>query len=177
MKFLIVIDMQNDFITGSLANDQANKAADKIRKYIVDEFSGEVLFTLDTHLENYLETNEGKNLPVKHCILGTWGHDLDDRLRDIYDGRCHALRKNTFGVDPDDYRQFINAYCYNPDSLEIELCGTLVDICVVSNALILKTLYPEAKIKLLSSMIGYRDIKDLESVKRILSACQIEIIE
>ena len=174
MKFLIVIDMQNDFISGSLANEQANVAADKISAYI-NSFRGKIIFTRDTHAKNYLETQEGKNLPIKHCIDGTWGHSIDKRLIEAVKDNYTVIDKFTFGTDPQDWKRVISGY--NEKDMEIEICGTLVDICVVSNALILKALYPEAKIKLLSSMVGYRDIKDLESVKRILNACQIEIIE
>lgn len=177
MKFLIVIDMQNDFISGSLTNEMADIACNKIASYIKD-FDGEILFTQDTHEENYLSTQEGRKLPVTHCIRGTWGHEIDDRLKEAAlkkHGVVRCVRKYTFGANPDCYRDYFKG-C-KEENIEIEICGTLVDICVMSNALILKALYPEAKIKLLSSMVGYRDVKDLESVKRVLNACQIEIIE
>lgn len=173
MKFLVVIDMQNDFITGSLANKMADAAVDKIINYMKD-FDGKIVFTQDTHFENYLDTQEGKNLPVEHCIFNTWGHRIDERLMNAMDSRCEVIRKTTFGAKPQMWRKIFRNH-RNP-ALEIEICGTLVDICVISNALMLKALYPEAKIKLLTNMCGYRDMQDMLAATIIAKACQIEIV-
>lgn len=177
MKYLIIIDMQNDFIKGSLANALTDVACDKIARYIKD-FDGEILFTQDTHEGNYLSTQEGRELPVKHCIRDTWGHEIDDRLKEAVLKKYSVVRsvyKFTFGANPDCYRNYFKG-CKEED-IEIEICGTLAEICVISNALILKALFPEAKIKLLKSMLGSQNADELNSAITIAKSCQIEVIE
>lgn len=175
-RVLIVVDMQNDFISGSLSNPITDSVANKIAGYIKD-FDGEILFTQDTHEENYLSTRECRELPVKHCIRGTWGHEIDDRLKEAAlkkHGTVRSVHKYTFGANPDCYRDYFKG-CKEED-IEIEICGTLVDICVITNALILKTLFPNAEIKLLVDLCGYRNVQDLIAATRIANACQIEIV-
>jgi len=138
-KMLIVIDMQNDFITGALGSPQAQaimpNVMSKIQHYRQNGDS--IVFTRDTHYDNYLATQEGKYLPVVHCIEGTQGHLIADRL-DIND--CEVFDKPTFGS-----LQLAEAVAKG-DYDEVELCGLCTDICVVSNALILKAQLPETKI-------------------------------
>jgi len=138
-KLLIVVDMQNDFITGALGSDMAQAILPAVRAKIetYKQNGDAVLFTRDTHQKNYLETQEGKFLPVKHCIEGTPGHLIANGLDT--DG-CEIFDKPTFGSLK--LAEQVAAGDYD----EVELCGLCTDICVVSNALILKAQLPETKI-------------------------------
>lgn len=134
-KTLLVVDMQNDFISGALGTPEAQKivgaVAQKIAEYTAR--GDEVIFTRDTHGEDYLNTPEGKQLPVPHCIKGTWGWEIADALPV---GTATIIDKPTFGYAG--WKDFTFE--------EIELVGLCTDICVVSNALILKALFPNAEI-------------------------------
>ena len=141
MKYLIVIDMQNDFIDGALGTAEAvailPDVAAKIRS-----FDGKVIFTRDTHQENYPETQEGRNLPVLHCIEGTDGWNLAPALETFrLEKNCAVFDKPTFG-------SMELAAALKKDYAEglvdsVELCGVCTDICVVSNALLIKASMPE----------------------------------
>ncbi len=138
MKYLIVVDMQVDFISGSLGSDDA-KAVVKNVVNKVKNFDGKIIFTRDTHKDNYMETQEGKNLPVKHCIKDTDGWQICNELKPYVD---ITLDKEAFGCI--NLPNYIQNSC---DSVEeIELCGLCTDICVISNAMLLKTAFPETKI-------------------------------
>lgn len=138
MKYLIVVDMQNDFISGSLGSEQAklivSNVVEKVRKY-----DGTVIFTRDTHREGYLKTQEGRNLPVEHCMLGSAGHEICSELAPYVQT---VIDKSTFGsLDlPDVIKKGRSKV------EEIEICGLCTDICVISNAMILKAAFPETKI-------------------------------
>jgi nicotinamidase-related amidase len=138
-KLLIVVDMQNDFITGALGSDMAQAILPNVRAKIESfkQNGDAVLFTRDTHQNNYLETQEGKFLPVTHCIEGTAGHLINDSLNTV---GCGIFDKPTFGSLELAGQAAAGGYD------EIELCGLCTDICVVSNALILKAKLPETKI-------------------------------
>ena len=138
-KLLIVIDMQNDFITGTLSSPQAETIIPAVSTKI-DAYKrrgDDILFTRDTHYNNYLETQEGAYLPVIHCVEGTEGHMITNKLNT---GGCGILDKPTFGSL--ELAKQVAEGRYE----EIELCGLCTDICVVSNALILKAQLPETKI-------------------------------
>ena len=132
MKTLIVVDMQKDFVDGALRTSEAVAILDnvkaKIKEYI--DNGDEVIFTRDTHHDNYMDTNEGKHLPVVHCIEGSDGWQIYDGL---YVEGCKIIDKPSFG-----YTGWTD---FNFE--EVELIGLCTDICVVSNALILKALFPE----------------------------------
>ena len=143
-KYFIVIDMQNDFVTGALGTKEAEAAAQNtIQK--VKQFQGKILFTQDTHEENYLETQEGKILPVKHCIRGTVGWRLIPELEVFQKEANHPVfEKNTFGSVA--LAQFLLEK-YREKSIEsVELAGLCTDICVISNALLIKAYTPELPI-------------------------------
>ena len=135
MKTLIVVDMQKDFVDGALGTSEAVAILDnvkaKIKEYI--DNGDEVIFTRDTHHDNYMDTNEGKHLPVVHCIEGSDGWQIYDGL---YVEGCKIVDKPSFG-----YTGWTD---FNFE--EVELIGLCTDICVVSNALILKALFPEIKV-------------------------------
>lgn len=152
MNILIVVDMQNDFINGCLGTPEARKivpaVVDKVKNW-----DGAVLFTRDTHFDNYLETQEGKNLPVPHCIQGTHGWDIIDELKPFVT-EDNVFDKPAFGsIDLMKYFDF-NSDCiwsYNSvfgglDLESITLIGVCTDICVISNAMLLKTEMPEVPI-------------------------------
>ena len=168
MKILIVVDMQNDFIDGSLGTKEAQSIVphviDKIKKY--EDNNDLVIFTKDTHYYNYMDTMEGKNLPVKHCIKGTHGHYIPDEIL-----RNHKLiiEKETFGSkDLIDYLLKLNFE-------EIELVGLCTDICVISNALLIKTFFPEIKISVDSSCCaGVTPISHNEALNT-MKKCHIEV--
>lgn len=163
-KVLIVIDMQNDFITGTLKNPEAEKTVPKIVN-AVEKFDGLVLATRDTHGENYLDTPEGKALPVVHCVEGTWGWQLEQSIESAVLKKEHRfLDKPVFG----------NVVGWELDGYdEIELSGTCTDICVVSNALILKTLYPDAKITVHAELCSGLTPTLHEQALAVMKSCQI----
>ncbi|MBQ8636704.1 MAG: cysteine hydrolase [Clostridia bacterium] len=135
MKILVVVDMQNDFIGGSLGSDAAKEIVPKVLDKI-KSFEGRVIFTRDTHSSEYLTTREGRLLPVVHCIKNSNGWQICDELKEF---ATEVVDKTTFGSY--DLPKVIGQA---PD--EIELCGLCTDICVISNAMILKAAYPETDI-------------------------------
>lgn len=146
MKVLVVVDMQYDFVYGSLKNEEAKKIVPDLVKY-VDNFEGKIIYTKDTHQENYLETLEGKNLPVKHCILGTKGHDL---IPELNPKDSKIINKPTFGsIDLACYLEYLNSI----EKIEqIELVGVCTDICVIANAIMIKTHLTETPVIVHSSL-------------------------
>lgn len=143
-QILIVVDMQNDFISGSLGTKEAQGIVEAATEKIKN-FNGDIFVTYDTHFENYMDTSEGKNLPVPHCIKGTKGWELNERIEEVLsEKKCQRIEKLTFGSVK--LPQLINKL-YGNEKIEIELIGLCTDICVVSNALILKANFPENLIK------------------------------
>lgn len=147
-KLLVVIDYQKDFVDGSLGFDEAKILEDeiynKVNEYLGNDYK--VIFTYDTHLENYLETREGKNLPVAHCIEGSKGHELYGDLKE-FKNRKNTLhiKKYGFGLSPQD---MINIYNEIGDSVnEIEIVGVVTNICVISNFVMFQSQFREANIK------------------------------
>ena len=162
-QVLICVDLQNDFITGALANKEAEKILPRVVD-LIKNFDGDVIFTRDTHDENYLETNEGKNLPVKHCIMGTHGWQIADGLETPY-GRY--INKPTFGWMGWKSLEFED---------EIEIVGLCTDICVVSNALILKAMFPEVKITVDASCCAGVTPETHKAALQTMKMCQINVI-
>lgn len=164
-KTLIVVDMQNDFIDGALGTLEAQaiveRVKEKIRKYQND--GGEIIFTRDTHTENYLDTNEGKHLPVKHCIIGTKGWEIADGL-EVPDAKY--IDKPAFGW------MGWEKYAFE----EVELVGLCTDICVVSNALILKAAYPEIKVTVDAGCCAGVTPKTHQAALETMKMCQVEVI-
>jgi len=169
MKYLIVVDMQNDFITGSLGS----KLAEKIVPCVVEKvknFKGRIIFTRDTHFDSYMQTQEGNNLPVPHCIKNTDGWQICDQLKAYV---VDVVDKITFGsVDlPAILKDF------GDEIDEIELCGLCTDICVISNAMILKASFPEAKIVVDGKCCAGVSVESHKTALEAMKSVQIEIIE
>ena len=164
-KTLIVIDMQNDFIDGSLGTAEAvqivGNVAAKIQEY--KSRGDEIIFTRDTHHENYMETNEGKHLPVVHCIEGTKGWEIREEL-------------DTEGAKIIDKPSFGYTKWGDYDFEEVELVGLCTDICVVSNALIIKALFPEIKVSVDASCCAGVTPESHEAAIKTMQMCQVEII-
>ncbi|MBE7012069.1 MAG: cysteine hydrolase [Ruminococcaceae bacterium] len=172
-KVLIVVDMQKDFVDGALGTNEAVAIVDNAVKKI-EGFEGDIIVTYDTHAENYLETQEGKNLPVPHCIKGTEGWRLDAKVRAAVDKKEYkAIEKPTFGST--ELTEYIKA-SYNPDEIEIELIGLCTDICVVSNALLIKANFLETKVSVDSSCCAGVTPESHNAALTTMKMCQIEII-
>ena len=168
MKTLIVVDMQNDFIDGALGTLEAQAIVPNVKKKIeeYDAHEDAIVFTRDTHFENYLETGEGKNLPVKHCIMGTPGWNIADGLEVPC---CRYIDKPTFGWTG------WKAFAFE-DEDEIEIVGLCTDICVVSNALILKAMFPEVKITVDTSCCAGVTPESHKAALQTMKMCQINVI-
>ncbi len=171
MKVLLVIDMQNDFIDGALGTKEAElivpNVAEKIRN-----FDGKVIFTRDTHFDNYLETQEGKNLPVKHCIKGTQGWEIRKELDALR--TTEPIDKLTFGSSE------LGSLLVKMNSEEpiesITLIGLCTDICVISNAMISKAFLPEVPIIVDSSCCAGVSVETHNNALEAMKVCQIEIL-
>lgn len=177
-KILCVIDCQNDFITGSLRNEEAIKVVPNIVKKI-DEFNGDKIFvTLDSHSENYLESKEGKKLPFVHCVFHTDGWHIEKSIHDALsraNGRgikVNFYQKSTFGSE-----MLMDALKRHTDDLEIEFVGFCTDICVVSNALMAKAAcYHTADIRVDASCCAGTSIDAHNAALKVMNSCQIDII-
>jgi nicotinamidase-related amidase len=174
MKVLVVVDMQNDFIDGALGTKEAQAIVPNVKKKI-EEYKnlvdGEIVFTQDTHYTNYLLTNEGKNLPVEHCIYGTHGWELREDIHNPYGNIAIHVQKDTFGYL--DWKFPI----WKDETIErIELVGLCTDICVVSNALILKATYPEIDIIVDASCCAGVTPESHKAALTTMKMCQINVI-
>ena len=174
MRYLFVIDYQNDFVDGALGFPGAElldeKIAAKVRAYGKDH----VLFTRDTHFENYLTTREGKNLPVAHCIKGSHGWQVyGETAKALEEVGAKAIDKLVFGMDVSDPA----VAAVLPESAdEIELVGLVSNICVVSNACVLQAKYPEARIIVDASLTASMDPGMHEKVLDVLEGFQVKVI-
>lgn len=170
MKLLVVVDMQKDFVDGSLGTPEAQAIVDKVVEKVKSykESGDQVIFTMDTHEANYLETAEGKNLPVEHCIKETAGWKLIPQLRPLT-ADTKIVQKPTFGSTQLSYLVAIGDYD------EIELIGLCTDICVISNALLLKATVPETPISVDSSCCAGVTPESHERALEAMKMCQIII--
>lgn len=174
-KILVAVDLQNDFIDGALGTKEAEAivpaAAARIREW--REAGADIFATLDTHEANYAETQEGKRLPVPHCIRGTEGWQLNPVIREAL-GECTLVEKPTFGSIrlPELIREKIG----DGKGATIELIGLCTDICVVSNALLLKAAFPEAAIQVSSSCCAGVTPEKHKAALETMASCQIEIL-
>lgn len=175
MKTLLVVDMQNDFIDGALGTPEAVKIVPNVKKKIEEyEARGDqIFFTRDTHQDYYLETHEGKNLPVVHCIEGTEGWQIPEDL-DIKN--AHYLDKCSFGWICWNLLRVDGDWVLRNLGDEIEVIGLCTDICVVSNALILRSFYPETDIIVDASCCAGTTPEMHRKALDIMKSCQIKVI-
>ena len=147
-KILVVVDMQKDFVDGALGTKEAVAIVDNVVAKI-EAFDGDIIATYDTHFEDYMDTPEGKKLPVVHCVKDTEGWQLDAKVQEALDKKgFRAVQKPTFGSTM--LPEIIDEEYDDDESeedLDIEIVGLCTDICVVSNALMLKAHYPEISIR------------------------------
>lgn len=164
-KTLIVVDMQKDFIDGALGTAEAVAIVDNVKKKIAEyqAMGGEIIFTRDTHQADYLSTNEGKHLPVEHCIEGTDGWQIP---KDLEVEDAVYINKPTFG--------YLNWKDYQLE--EVQLVGLCTDICVVSNALIIKAMYPEIKVSVDASCCAGVTPESHQAALTTMKMCQVEVI-
>ncbi len=171
-RFLVVVDMQKDFVDGALGTPEAMAivpaAAEKI-----SGFEGEIFATFDTHFANYLQTSEGRFLPVPHCISGTPGWRLDARIAEALEKKGFtAVKKRTFGSVT--LPRLIRAAARG-EEFSVELIGLCTDICVVSNALILKAHFPEAEISVDPACCAGVTPEKHEAALETMRSCQIKV--
>ena len=170
-ELLIIIDMQNDFITGSLGTPEAVAIVPNVIEKIKN-FKGEVLFTRDTHFSNYLETQEGKNLPIPHCIINTDGWKIQEDIDALR--KTEPFNKPTFGST-------ILGIELAKMNLEEKICiitfiGLCTDICVISNALLTKSFLPEVEIVVDASCCAGVTPESHKNALEAMKMCQIKVI-
>ena len=174
MKILIVVDMQKDFITGPLGTAEARAIVPYVAEKAKSTPRENLFVTLDTHQSNYMETNEGRHLPVPHCIEGTEGHALDDTIAKAVDGipASHIICKPTFGSVA--LLDMLRALPEPPT--EIELVGVCTGICVISNAMLCKAAFPEADIVIDAARCACVTPESHDTALNAMRLCQMEIL-
>lgn len=176
MKVLVVVDMQNDFVDGSLGTKEAVMIAQKVADKIYG-FDGKIYCTFDTHFEDYLNSREGRKLPVEHCISGRRGWELNWWVEQALAGKDRTdVRKVTFGsvalpgIIKEDMRKA------GETEVQIQFVGLCTDICVVSNVLITKAFFPEADISVDASCCAGVTPEAHEAALAVMRSCQIDVI-
>lgn len=172
MKCLIVVDYQVDFVTGSLGFAKAEAIEGNIAEKIAEYRSNgsDIIFTFDTHGENYMETSEGKKLPVPHCISGTSGHELYGKAAELRRDTDKCIFKPSFGSD--ELMDYLRGKNYDA----VELIGVVTNICVISNAIIAKTALPEADIIVDAACTASNDDTLHEAALDVMQGLQIDVI-
>ncbi len=170
---LAVIDMQNDFIDGALGTKEAQAIVGNVADCIKNAMDNgdEVVYTRDTHFENYMDTQEGKNLPVPHCIKGTAGWEIRDELKELQNADTKVFDKLTFGSVE------LAAYLKTVDGLEsVTLIGLCTDICVISNAMVIKANLPEVVIKVVENCCAGVTPQSHKNALEAMKMCQVKVI-
>ncbi len=172
-KILVVVDMQNDFVDGALGTKEAVGVVDNVVSKIKD-FDGKIIATLDTHQHNYLETSEGKKLPVPHCIRMTNGWLLNEKVLNALSEKDYKIvEKKTFGST-----KLVNEIrrIKGNEEIEIEFVGLCTDICVVSNALLLKAYFPQVKMIVDANCCAGVTPESHKAALTTMKMCQIDVI-
>ena len=170
-KVLVVVDMQKDFVDGALGSAEAVAIVSNVVEKI-KSFDGYIFVTYDTHSEDYLNTSEGKKLPVPHCIKGTDGWELDSQVETALEGKDFvAVEKPTFGSV--NLPQLIRNRA--GEEFSLELIGLCADICVVSNALVLKANFPENEISVIADCCAGVTPEAHNAALQTMKSCQINI--
>ena len=168
MKILVVVDMQKDFIDGSLGTAEAVAIVPYV-KQVIETFDGKVLFTRDTHFEDYMQTQEGKNLPVMHCVKGTPGWEIHPELEALR--KTAAIDKLTFGSSE------LPKILAREEHIEsITFLGLCTDICVISNVLLTKAFFPEVPIIVDAKACAGVTPESHKNALAAMKMCQVKII-
>lgn len=174
-KVLVVVDMQKDFVDGALGSNEAVSIVDNVVNKI-NEFDGEIIVTYDTHFDNYMETREGKYLPVPHCIKDTDGWQLNSKVLDAINLNINKLKtsleKPTFGST--ELVEVLRGV--DEKDTEVTLIGLCTDICVVSNAMLLKANYPEMNIVVDANCCAGVTVESHNAALTTMKMCQIDVI-
>lgn len=174
-KILIAVDLQNDFVDGALGSKEAvaiiPAAAKRIRE--CREAGWEIYATLDTHEEDYMNTREGKRLPVPHCIRNTKGWEINPEIREAL-GDCTLIEKPTFGSVR--LMEIIREGTATGQKVTIELIGLCTDICVVSNAILVKAALPEAQVQVTAACCAGVTPEKHEAALETMRSCQIDVL-
>lgn len=171
-QFLIVVDLQKDFVDGALGTPEAVSIVPRVVEKI-RQFSGEIYVTMDTHGTDYLQTSEGRHLPVPHCIRGTEGWQLNQAVAQALAGKdCHVVEKPTFGSVQ--LPQLISQ-AVKGETFSLELVGLCTDICVVSNALLLKASFPEVPISVDAACCAGVTPQTHQAALDTMACCQIAV--
>ena len=168
MKILVVVDMQNDFIDGALGSAEAVTIVPAVKE-LIEGFDGEVYFTRDTHFENYMSTQEGKKLPVPHCIKDTEGWQIHPKLDALR--TTTPIDKLTFGSC-----ELIELLAGKTNVESITLCGLCTDICVISNAMLIKAYYPEIPLFVVANACAGVTPESHQNALNAMKMCQVEIV-
>ena len=182
MKILIVVDMQNDFITGALGTQEAQSVVNRVVQRIKDSKDELILFTQDTHQDDYLDTPEGKKLPIVHCIEGTEGWQIHEKILDAWRKNTSTIRvpelennsfmKPVFGsIELVDFLKSKAA-----DIAEIELLGVCTDICVISNAIMIKNTLPEIPIAVNATCCAGVTPQSHQEALNTMKMCHIDLV-
>lgn len=168
-KLLVVVDMQNDFIDGALGSPAARSIVDKVCKKI-DGWDGRVLFTMDTHYDDYLDTVEGLHIPVEHCINDTHGWELHPDIQERYSGDSFRVYKDSFGSS-----ELANVISFL-DINEVQFVGLCTDICVVSNALLVRSMCPGVKVSVDASCCAGTSKEAHDAALLVMEKCCVDIV-
>ena len=168
MNYLIVVDMQNDFIDGALGSAEAVAILPHVKAKI-ENFDGKILFTRDTHETNYLTTQEGRNLPVEHCIKGTDGWQIHPELELLR--KTEAIDKPTFGSTA-----LVHLLQRAQDLESVELIGLCTDICVISNAMLIKAAFPEIPVTVDAKCCAGVTPASHKNALDAMKMCQIKVV-
>lgn len=176
-KILLVVDMQNDFITGALGNAECQATVQKVVDVIKNNKYDNIFLTRDTHHDNYMETQEGKNLPVPHCIENTAGWEIVDAVSEAVavcrDADVKIINKPTFGSV--ELGAFLHEI-YDKEDAIIDFCGVCTGICVISNVMIAKANCPEAEIRVFQDACACITPESHRTAIEAMRLCQVTII-
>jgi nicotinamidase-related amidase len=176
-KLLVVVDMQNDFIAGVLGTKEAEQIVEAVvnKLKLYEENGDSIIFTRDTHAKEYLETQEGRNLPVKHCVKGTKGWEINQSIEKACEiSKYKSYEKVTFGSS-ELAKDIMNGVYQNIN--EIELVGLCTDICVISNALLIKAFLPEVPITVDAKCCAGVTPESHRNALEAMKVCQVNVVE
>lgn len=167
MKTLILVDLQNDFIDGIMGNDESRAIIEPLCDFI-KSWKGNIIVTMDTHGSDYLDTLEGKHLPVPHCIKPTRGWMLNDNIAEAVSKKPNVkyVEKSSFG----------HFYWDVDDDGEFVLCGLMTDICVINNAFIIKNLFRNREVNVIADLCAGTTPSNHEQALNLMKVCQVNIL-